>query len=381
MTVRVISSLQRGADVSGVFVVCALDQAQQWAGAPGGADPGAAPALARRLREAGAAGACVVGMEHAGGRPLRWLDTVHARGWLLAGPGATVRVDASRFATNLSEALGRGFVAADAAVIAAMAHGLEGSDYIGDPTRLPLLSWGEAPAFAPARTPAAQPIGLYPLVDTAERLQQVLRTGIRTVQLRIKTPPVADAAWHGLLRDHVQRSIAACRAAGADLYVNDHWRLAIELGAYGVHLGQEDLAALAEEDRAALIASGLALGVSSHSLWELARARALGPGYIACGPVWPTVTKDMPWVAQGMDNLSWWCRMAGAPVVAIGGVLGPEEVRQAARCGADGVCIVRGLGDRPEDTVPPLQAALDAGRRDHRQSPYPPGWPHPSLAA
>ena len=85
----------------------------------------------------------------------------------------------------------------------------------------------------------------------------------------------------------------------------------------------------------------------------------------------------MPWRPQGLDNLAWWCRMAGAPVVAIGGVLGPEQVRDAARCGADGVCIVRGLGEQPERVVPRLQAALEAGRAAGPAVPI--GRPHPSL--
>jgi hydroxymethylpyrimidine kinase / phosphomethylpyrimidine kinase / thiamine-phosphate diphosphorylase len=93
------------------------------------------------------------------------------------------------------------------------------------------------------------------------------------------------------------------------------------------------------------------LGISSHSLWELARARSLAPAYIACGPVWPTLTKVMPWRPQGLDNLAWWCTMAGAPVVAIGGILSAEQITQAARCGASGVCAVRVLGDDPERIV------------------------------
>ncbi|MEO8655069.1 MAG: thiamine phosphate synthase, partial [Ramlibacter sp.] len=80
---------------------------------------------------------------------------------------------------------------------------------------------------------------------------------------------------------------------------------------------------------------------------------------------------------QGLDNLSWWCRMASAPVVAIGGVLGAGQVRDAARCGADGVCIVRGLGDEPRRVLPALQAALEAGRAAGPVDQ--PAWPHPSL--
>jgi thiamine-phosphate diphosphorylase len=171
--------------------------------------------------------------------------------------------------------------------------------------------------------------------------------------------------------------VAACAEVGARLYINDHWAVARRLGAPGVHLGQEDLLALGEDGRAALRASGLRLGVSSHSLWELARARALAPDYLACGPVWPTLTKAMPWRPQGLDNLAWWCARAGCPVVAIGGILEPAQVTLAAEAGASGVCVVRALGAEPAATVPPLQAALAAAAL--RPKRVPPGWPRPSL--
>jgi thiamine-phosphate diphosphorylase len=171
--------------------------------------------------------------------------------------------------------------------------------------------------------------------------------------------------------------VAACRQAGARLFVNDHWELAIELGADGVHLGQQDLAALQESERRQIAQAGLSLGVSSHSLWELARAKALAPAYIACGPVWPTTTKQMPWHAQGLDNLSWWCVMAGVPVVAIGGILTPEQVRAAASCGAQHVCVVRALGEELEVTVPTLLGALRDASADAQIAP--PALPHPTI--
>src|SRR6185369_2409429 len=192
-------------------------------------------------------------------------------------------------------------------------------------------------------------------------------------------PASPDTGWYAMLRRELRHGIEACESAGAELFVNDHWQMAAELGAHGVHLGQEDLLALGGAGRSALQATGLALGVSSHSLWELCRARMLAPRYIACGPVWPTLTKAMPWVAQGLDNLAWWCRMAGTPVVAIGGILEAHKVYDAARCGADGVCIVRGLGDDPQQVLPALQAALAAGRQQYATSPPPVAGPHPSL--
>jgi hydroxymethylpyrimidine kinase/phosphomethylpyrimidine kinase/thiamine-phosphate diphosphorylase len=199
------------------------------------------------------------------------------------------------------------------------------------------------------------------------------------VQLRIKTPAQPDAAWQARLRAQLQAAIHACREAGAELFVNDHWALARELGASGVHLGQEDLLALGEDGRRALLTSGVSLGISSHSLWELCRARSLEPRYVACGPVWPTLTKAMPWRAQGLHNLAWWRRMAGSPVVAIGGILDAQQVEAAAHSGADGACVVRALGDNPAASVPALAAAWNAGQ--WALSLPNDALPHPSLAS
>ena len=301
-----------------------------------------------------------------------WHDTGHARGWLTPAADAPGVGTDELFSSHFAGAMAKGFVAADAAVIAMMKT--------CDPDTLPLLSWGEQLPVAPA--PSVQPRGLdlYAIVDSAERVQQVLAAGVKTLQLRIKTTDQPDAQWFDMLRGEVRRSVAACGAAGAELFINDHWQLAAEAGARAVHLGQEDLLALGDAGRATLRATGLALAISSHSLWELCRARVLAPRYIACGPVWPTLTKAMPWRAQGLDNLAWWCRMAQAPVVAIGGILGPQEVFEAASWGADGVCIVRGLGEHPEAIVPQLQAALEAGRRNASTVGGESGWPHPSLS-
>lgn len=301
-----------------------------------------------------------------------WLDTDHARGWLTpavnAGAGSP-----EQFAGHFTAAAAEGFVAADAAVLAMLrtCH----------PDRLPLLSWSDQAPRPPSPPQPIRRLDLYAIVDSADRVQRVLAAGVRTLQLRIKTPAQPDAIWFESLRSEVRRTVAACEAAGAELFVNDHWQLAADEGARGVHLGQEDLLALGDAGRATLKATGMALGISSHSLWELCRARTLDPRYVACGPVWPTLTKAMPWQPQGMDNLAWWCRMAGVPVVAIGGILEADRVFDAARCGADGVCIVRGLGEQPETVVPALQDALQAGRKAAVASPVRVDQPHPSLRA
>jgi hydroxymethylpyrimidine kinase/phosphomethylpyrimidine kinase/thiamine-phosphate diphosphorylase len=348
------------------------------------------PALAQALRTAGAGAACVTGGDEAGSLALDWVDTTHASGWM-----ALPRVDTAHahgtgctFASSAASALALGFVEADALVLAKMActgaleHGYAAGEGAGpvwaragfatEPHLLPTMSFDATPP------PCVQPgptvpgdTGLYAIVDSAARVRQVLSAGVPMVQLRIKP---ADAAG---LSEEIRASVAACRQVGARLFVNDHWKLAIELGADGVHLGQQDLAALREAERRQIAQAPLALGVSSHSLWELARAKALAPAYIACGPVWPTITKAMPWHTQGLDNLAWWCAMAGVPVVAIGGILTPEQARAAATCGAALVCVVRALGEQPATTVPALLGALRDACVDTQIAV--PALPHPTI--
>jgi thiamine-phosphate diphosphorylase len=332
-----------------------------------GLPPQRIPERARELAQSpgGLQDVCITRVLHADGRTMDWLQTEHACGWLVAQGAGAARSSAG-FEAALRAAMVQGFVAADAAVLACWQPGQP----------LPLLSWGEAPPAQARPAQAPRPLGLYAIVDSAHRMQQVLAAGVRTVQLRMKTPPVPDAAWQAQLRREVQQCIAACAAAGAELFVNDHWQVAHALGAKGIHLGQSDLLALGDTGRAEVLATGMALGVSSHALWERCRARTLAPRYIACGPVWPTTTKDMPWLPQGLHNLGWWCSVAGAPVTAIGGILQVDQVRQAAASGADGVCIVRGLGDDPRATVPAFEAALVAGRATRVPAPE---LPHPTL--
>ena len=358
----------------------ACEQAGMRATATATATPAAAstwPLLTAALRARGAAAVLVMADAPASATASasapaphgHWLDAAHARGWVV--PQAGRDIDADRLAAAWQAQLARGHVAADAALLA----------WPG----LPWLSWGDPPggmSTPPVSAGCATdpPLGLYAIAGDAAALRKVLQAGVRTVQLRIKRPADADAAWTAALREAVRDSLAAADGHGALLFINDHWRLATELGARAVHLGQEDLLALDERGRAELRASGLGLGVSSHAVWELCRARSLAPQYIACGPVWPTTTKDMPWRPQGLDNLAWWCRVAEAPVVAIGGILTPEQVRQTAAAGASGVCVLRGLGSDPRLTVAALQQAFEQGRQAAlADAGQPVGQMHPTL--
>ncbi len=171
----------------------------------------------------------------------------------------------------------------------------------------------------------------YPIVDSLEWLRRLLPCGARLVQLRIKDASEPE------LRETIAAAKALCAQAGAQLVVNDYWRLAIDLGCDFVHLGQEDFAGA---DLAAIRRAGIKLGLSTHDEAELETALAAKPDYVALGPIFPTLLKKMPWAPQGLDRIGVWKRKIGdLPLVAIGG-LTPERGVEVLRAGADSAAVV-----------------------------------------
>ncbi len=171
----------------------------------------------------------------------------------------------------------------------------------------------------------------YLIVDGADWLSRLLPCGVRLVQLRIKDRP------QDVIFGEIAAAKALCARHGAQLVVNDYWRLAIEAGCDFVHLGQGDLATA---DLDAIRRAGLRLGISTHDEAELRRALAVRPDYIALGPIYPTLLKAMPFQPQGLDRLGEWKREIGSlPLVGIGGI-GLDRVKGVLEAGADSAAVV-----------------------------------------
>jgi hydroxymethylpyrimidine kinase/phosphomethylpyrimidine kinase/thiamine-phosphate diphosphorylase len=326
---------------------------------------------AAALRALGPVAVVITGGDAGGHRSQDWIDTPEAKGWLALPRVATPHHHGTGcvFAASMAAALALDFCTADAAVIAKMSttqalrHAMPAGRGAG--AVRPRRGFGLHAELMPSLHASAgtelqgfaaltdRHMGLYAVVDSAAWVERVLAAGVRTVQLRIKEG----------VRDHVSRevlrSVQAARAWNAQLFINDHWELAIEHGAYGVHLGQEDLITA---DMEALRSAGMRVGLSTHSYWEVCRAHALAPSYIACGPIHATTTKDMPWRPQGSGNLAYWCRVLREPVVAIAG-MDVQRSHEAVRCGAAGVAVLRGIAraSDPDLGVQELQMAIEAG--------------------
>lgn len=179
-----------------------------------------------------------------------------------------------------------------------------------------------------------QRLGIYPVVDNSDWVQKLSEEGVKTIQLRIKN------ATEDQKHCEIKKAISYCGDSVA-FFVNDYWQIAIEHQAYGVHLGQEDLddANLKDIEQA-----GLRLGVSTHSYWELARALAINPSYIALGPVFETTSKIMPWTPQGVERVEQWTRLLGNvyPLVAIGGI-DQYRAKQLHKTGVGSVAMISAI--------------------------------------
>ena len=299
-----------------------------------------------------------------------------------ADPGA---IPASDSAYDVAWAVARrlGFIESDAAVIAqawgqrSAREGHWRADWPDDPLDFGLGTAAAAtqPGSAaehPAATNSPPPfashpdgLGLYAVLPNAAWVQRMAAAGVPTLQLRYKpsanpgpgTPPEAEVLAQ------VRAAVAAVASTASRLYINDHWQAAIEAGAYGVHLGQEDLDALAPEALDALRSAGLRLGISTHGYAELLRAAALRPSYIALGAVFPTTLKAMPTAPQGCARLRAYAQLLARlrpaiPTVAIGGI-GLEHLGAIAASGVGSFAVVRAITASPD----PAAAAQALQRR------------------
>ncbi len=222
----------------------------------------------------------------------------------------------------------------------------------------PWLVEGEAPRSLPSSFPAMkQSMGIYPIVSKAVELVPLLQAGCRTLQLRVKSDDV------GFIKQEVERAVALCQGYDeCQLFINDHWQLAIEAGAFGVHLGQEDWQALADADKAVLQHSGLRLGISTHNLAEMALAQAARPSYVAIGPLFGTTSKQIDHPAVGLENLRTWVQwlLPAYPVVTIGGIE-CKNIAAVKTCGVDGIAVIGAVNaDTEQGVIDKAQSLLSA---------------------
>jgi thiamine-phosphate pyrophosphorylase len=140
----------------------------------------------------------------------------------------------------------------------------------------------------------------------------LLAGGVDLLQLRAKNQPAATIRRVG------ESLLPLCRAAGVPFILNDHPALAAEIGADGVHLGQDDGTLAAAR---LIIGPDRIIGRSTHSLDQARAALVEGFDYIGFGPLFATPTKaGRP--AIGLQDIAAMEREVGRhiPAFCIGGI-------------------------------------------------------------
>ena len=182
-------------------------------------------------------------------------------------------------------------------------------------------------------------LGYVPEADAATATSALLEGGADLLQLRAK--------GHDLdtIRRVAERLLPLCRAADVPFILNDHPALAADLGADGVHIGQDD-GPLSEAR--AIMGPGRMIGRSTHSLEQARAALAEGFDYIGFGPLFPTPTKlGRPGI--GLENIAVMQREVGSriPAFCIGGIV-PETLPDVIAAGAQRIVVVSALLQSPD---------------------------------
>lgn len=173
----------------------------------------------------------------------------------------------------------------------------------------------------------------------ADKLRRALGGGdAASLQLRLKD--VSD--------DDIRRAadvlMPIAQARNVAFIVNDRPDLAAELGADGVHIGQDDCSYA--EARSA-VGPNAVVGMTCHDSRHLAiEAAEAGADYVAFGAFFPTTTKVADTRAD-VELLRWWSELMVVPQVAIGGIT-VGNATPLIEAGADFIAVSSGVWDFAE---------------------------------
>lgn len=180
-----------------------------------------------------------------------------------------------------------------------------------------------------------------------KQLREAISGGdIGSFQLRMKDAEAADIKAAG------ERLLPICRERDIAFIINDRPDIAMELGADGAHLGQEDLDFWPISKTRQIMGNDFVIGVSCHDSSHLAmEAGEEGADYVAFGAFYPTTSKSPEKLAKygtpSADMLEWWYHYTVLPCVAIGG-LTPQNCAPLVAAGADFIAAINAIWTYPK---------------------------------
>ncbi|QKZ14749.1 thiamine phosphate synthase [Spirosoma sp. KUDC1026] len=175
---------------------------------------------------------------------------------------------------------------------------------------------------------------LHYLVTRPEQAELACQAGVDWIQLRVKNRSYAD--WKVLAQD----TLSVCRSHNARLIINDNPQLAAELGADGVHLGQDDMPV---PEARALLGNTFIIGGTANTLETIRLHGQNGADYVGLGPFRFTSTKEKlsPILGlTGYQSVLSTLQSEGfsLPIVAIGGIT-LADIPALLQAGLHGVAV------------------------------------------
>ncbi|HEX5230306.1 MAG TPA: thiamine phosphate synthase [Bryobacteraceae bacterium] len=163
----------------------------------------------------------------------------------------------------------------------------------------------------------------YCITDSLEVAGRAASAGVEMIQIRAKNLPARELVE--LVRG------AVVRARQSKILVNTRTDVALVCGAHGVHLpaGSIEPATIRR-----IAPPGFLIGLSCHTLAELAAAERESTDFAVYGPVFPSVTKSI--TSIGIEAFRAAARSVRLPVYALGGVT-RENAMQCMEAGAAGI--------------------------------------------
>jgi len=182
------------------------------------------------------------------------------------------------------------------------------------------------------------PPSLPDLPEFLDSLDQALTAApIACLQIRLKN--IEDSA----LIQAAKAIIPICQTHYVAVILNDRPDLVKEIGADGVHIGQQDMDYFSSRE---LLGEDAIIGVTCHNSKELAfEAASAGASYVAFGAFFETSTKTPKFRAE-TEILKWWDTAIETPCVAIGGI-NTGNAAQIIQAGADFIAVSSGVWDHP----------------------------------
>ena len=164
-------------------------------------------------------------------------------------------------------------------------------------------------------------------------VDQALQAGITMFQYREKGSSRLSAQEKLSLG---QQLMHLCRQHDVPFIIDDDVALAQQLGADGVHVGQDDEKI---QQVIAQVGSQMMVGYSCSTQAEVQRDNHLGVDYVGSGPVYPTMSKADADPVIGVDGLTKLVETSWHPIVAIGGIA-EDNLQHVASSHCSGVATI-----------------------------------------